>query len=201
MVQTISPSGLPWQNVILRSSSSNHQNKPQFQYYHPLNQWLVRATNSPLQTPLHTSAHLNAPLCTPLHTSMYHCTPVHDPPYIHIPLHAPPHTSIHPYVHLCTPLCNLCAPQHTSVHCSANLGIPPILPCISAHLCVPLPTFVHLLCTLMHLYTSLHVPLCTLHTSVQPVFLCRPSQTCLYIHLCTTVYLCIPLCTSMHPCA
>ena len=129
------------------------------------------------------------PFHTPLHTSMYHCTPIHAPPHIHIPLHAPPHTSTHPSVHLCTPLCNLCTPQHTSVHPSVNLCIPL---CILAHLCVLLPTFVHFLCTSMHLYTSLHAPLCTLHTSVQPLYtFTNPS-----VH--PSMHHCIPPHTSAH---
>ena len=142
--------------------------------------------------------HLCTYLCAPLHTSMYHYTPVHAPLHIHIPFHAPPHTSTQPFVYLCTLHCKLCVPQHTSVQPSANLCIPP---CTSQHHCVPLPTFVHHLCTSMHLYTFLYAPLCTLHTSVHPVILCTPSPTLPYTHLCTSACLHTPLCTSMHPCA
>ena len=111
----------------------------QVPYYHPLNLWLLGATNSnhgqtalctppcppcPLNTP---PCPLNAPLCAPLH-------PICTPSMPSVPLCTPSTPPLHPLLAVRTPYvsppCPLCAPSMPPL-CPSALPLHPL--CSSPH--------------------------------------------------------------------
>ena len=186
-------------------NSSKYSYKLQIPYYHPLNQWLLGATNGnqgqigwrcyPIKT-LHPSVHPSAHLCAPPHTSAH----LHAP--LRSPLHTPPRTSVHPHAPLCAHLrAPLRTPPCTSTHDSDWL----IVPTTTNHI----PTFKNLI-NIKSWFFPHHLfekpPRTPLHTPTRTSApLCAPP--CISAHLraplrapprtppCTSVHLRAPLCT------